>query len=290
MNETTTSAVFEADNGSAAAIYAEDLYTANASVQRLESLEHIGAEERTFFYEQGYLVIDKLFNNEEVEAARVGINALIDGVDPSFRHVQLEPGVSKEYAATLSAKERRLLVRKLMNFTEYDTGLNALANDVGLLGLLERLMEDKPLLFQEMALLKGPGGREKPWHQDCAYFDFPLGTMVIGVWIALDEVTVENACLYIMPGTHREGPVNHFSVRDWQICDSDVVKERAVAVPLAAGGCLLWHGMVHHGSPCNRSKRSRRALQFHYKPAHCSMVSKEERLANFGGEGRGAQC
>ena len=83
-------------------------------------------------------------------------------------------------------------------------------------------MDDAPVLFQEMALLKPPKGREKPWHQDCAYFNYPLGTTIIGVWIALDHADANNGCLHILPGTHREGPVNHFKRRDWQICDTDV--------------------------------------------------------------------
>ena len=112
-------------------------------------------------------------------------------------------------------------------------------------------MDDTPVLFQDMALLKPPGGREKPWHQDCAYFNYPLGTTIIGVWIALDHADANNGCLHILPGTHREGPVNHFKRRDWQICDTDVQTERDVVVPLAPGGCLLWHGMTHHGSPTN---------------------------------------
>ncbi|WP_269542094.1 phytanoyl-CoA dioxygenase family protein [Cerasicoccus fimbriatus] len=39
-------------------------------------------------------------------------------------------------------------------------------------------------------------GREKPWHQDKAYFDFPLNDRVVGVWIALGEATVANGCMH----------------------------------------------------------------------------------------------
>jgi phytanoyl-CoA hydroxylase len=290
MDTPATSVVFSEDDGIAVAEQAADLYQSNAQVQHRESLDVISEQDITFFHEQGYLVIDRVFSKAQIEAARAGINDLIEGADPSFRGVQLEPGISKEYAAGLSPQKRQLAVRKLMGFANYDARLKAMADDAGILDLLQRLMADEPVLFQEMALLKGPGGREKPWHQDCAYFDMPLGTSVIGVWIALDEANQENGCLHIMPGSHRDGPVNHFKVRDWQICDTEVQKERAVAVPIAAGGCLLWHGMTHHGSPPNLSTQRRRALQFHYKPAQCGASSTEERLQLFGGEVRGAQC
>jgi len=146
------------------------------------------------------------------------------------------------------------------------------------------------LLFQDMALLKPPQGREKPWHQDCAYFNMPLGTMITGVWIALDEATPDNGCLHIIPGSHREGPKHHFKRRDWQICDTDVEVKRDVTVPLKPGGCLIWHGMTHHGSPTNLSGTRRRALQFHYKPLSTVDIPKEERLGIFGGEMAGAEC
>ena len=155
----------------------------------------------------------------------------------------------------------------------------------------EQLMGENPVLFQEMALLKPPHiGREKPWHQDCAYFDLPLETSVVAIWIALEEATPENGCLHLIPGSHRSGPMPHFKRRDWQICDTDVAVDRGVMVPLKPGGCLFWHGLLHHGSPANHSSLSRRALQYHYKPASAEESSKEERLQLFGGEVAGAQC
>jgi hypothetical protein len=93
-------------------------------------------------------------------------------------------------------------------------------------------------MFQDMALLKPPMlGREKPWHQDHAYFDYPLGTPIVGVWIALDEATVENGCMQFLPGQHRD-PIIHFQRRDWQICDSTILGRESVAAPLKPGGIL----------------------------------------------------
>ncbi|MDA0749008.1 MAG: phytanoyl-CoA dioxygenase family protein, partial [bacterium] len=174
---------------------------------------------------------------------------------------------------------------------EYDPRLKALAEHPGILSLLTRLMGEPPVLFQDMALIKPPRiGREKPWHQDCAYFDIPIDTTVAGVWFALDEATPENGCLHIIPESHKEGPRLHFRRRDWQICDTDVPVARDVMVPLQPGGCLIWHGLTHHGSPTNHSDKGRRALQFHYKPQSCGTIPKDERLSIYGGEMQGAEC
>ena len=50
------------------------------------------------------------------------------------------------------------------------------------------------------------GGREKPWHQDKAFFEIDVTSPVVGVWIALDEATPDNGCMHVIPGSHLEGP------------------------------------------------------------------------------------
>ncbi len=71
-------------------------------------------------------------------------------------------------------------MRKLMRFVEYDGRLRAPAEHPRFLATLERFMGDTPVLFQDQALLKPPlVGREKPWHQDNAYFNLPPETVVV---------------------------------------------------------------------------------------------------------------
>ena len=160
-----------------------------------------------------------------------------------------------------------------------------------MIAVVQRLIEATPSLFQDMGLIKPPHiGSEKPWHQDCAYFNLPLDTPVVAAWISLDEATPENGCMHIIPGSHREGPIVHFNRRDWQICDTHVPVDREVMVPLKAGGCLLWHGLLHHGTPANRSNLRRRALQFHYCPETPAKIKTQERMEVFGSEGKDVEC
>jgi phytanoyl-CoA hydroxylase len=267
-----------------------DLYTYERIAPGVERLEDVGEKEIKSFHAQGYLVIRSLFTSSQVDDARRAIRDLISGRQKEFRGVQFEPAVRGKQDA-LSPEERLLAVRKLHGFVGYDLRLGDMAGDPDLLSLLERLMGAEPVLFQDMALLKPPHvGSEKPWHQDCAYFNLPLGTTVIGAWIALDAATCENGCLHIMPASHLQDPMPHFKRRDWQICDADVRIGADLVVPLEPGGCLLWHGLTQHGSPANRSNQARRALQFHYKPAGTGNITVEERMEVFGGEVRGAEC
>jgi ectoine hydroxylase-related dioxygenase (phytanoyl-CoA dioxygenase family) len=133
-----------------------------------------------------------------------------------------------------------------------------------------------------MALMKPPlKGSEKPWHQDNAYFDWTPLEGILGVWIALDQATVENGCMQIIPGSQGEGPVPHFHVRDCQLDDRQVDVEHIEVVPLKPGGVLFFAGLIHHGTPANQSASRRRALQFHYAASHCRRMTFAEHMANF---------
>ena len=271
--------------------YPPDLYRFDTAAAGISGgFPAISDADIAYFHQYGYLVINDAFSPTEVKDALAGMVHLMDGNEPDFRAIQFEPSLVKQ-KDEMEDEERRDAIRKIFRFVGYEPRLNALAAHSGLLGVLERIMEDTPELFQDMALVKPPRyGSEKPWHQDCAYFNLPEGTTVIGVWVALDEATAENGCLHVIPGSHREGPMIHFKRRDWQICDTDVPVGRDTMVPLKPGGCLFWHGLTHHGSPVNQSEQRRRALQFHYKPASCGEVTTQERMAVYGSEGKDVDC
>jgi len=267
------------------------LYRAGSDAEGVPGFDDITDEQLAFFHEQGYLVVHRAFTTTEVRDALDGLVDLIDGQNPEFtRGIQLEAG-SRALLSTLAREQKQDAVRKLIRFVEYDARLAALAAHPRLLATLERMIGEAPTLFQDQALLKPPLiGREKPWHQDNAYFNLPPDAPVVGAWIALDEATPENGCMHIIPGSHRQGPTVHFKRRDWQICDTDVATAEVVAVPLQPGGCLFFHGLLHHGTPPSQSPRRRRAVQFHYKPASLGGIPVAERLAVFGSEGKDVTC
>jgi len=242
------------------------------------------------FHADGYLIVEDAFSSAEIASALEGLTYLMDGADGEFRGVQYEPAM-RDAVGDLPVEERRAFVRKVFSFVDYDERLKAIADHAGMLAALERLIGKPPMLFQDMALSKPPRvGSEKPWHQDAAYFNFHPDTPVVGAWIALDEATYDNGCMHVIPGTHRDGPTVHFQRRDWQICDTDVATEANVVAPLAPGGCLFFHGLVHHGTRPNTTDLPRRALQLHYRPEDIVTLTREGRLAIYGDEGKDVTC
>jgi len=272
-------------------MHAPELYQPVAEVAGVETFDQIGPREIAVYREQGCLTVRHAFSTREVADALTGLIGLIMGENPEFKGVWFE-AKAKAILPTLNAEQRQDGVRKLGDFVNFDARLKALAEHPAMLKVVRKFLGDRePMMFQDMALIKPPLlGREKPWHQDKAYFEFPLTTPVVGVWIALDEATVENGCMQVLPGRHKDGPITHFQKRDWQICDATIMGTKSAAAPLPPGGLLFFDGMMPHGTPNNRSLKRRRALQFHYAPAGVVKEAKEERLRNFGSEGKNVTC
>jgi len=271
--------------------YPEQLYAYNGIATGVNGFESVTPAHLDQFHEQGYLVVNNAFTPGEVQDALDGLFALIAGQNPDYHGLMFEKKAKGLNVKALPPEEKQDYVRKFMWFVEYETRLKAMAEHPKLLKLVQQMIGDTPELHQDMALLKPPRiGREKPWHQDHAYFDYPLGTPIVGAWVALDEATLENGCMQVLPGLHREGPRLHFRRRDWQICDREIMGRRSVAVPLKPGGLLLFDGLLPHGTPHNSSAQRRRAVQFHYAPKNVPSITQEERLKVFGSEGKGVTC
>jgi len=231
---------------------------------------------------------NKSFNEATGESLiRTDADGQIEKKKPKSPSVQL----SKPRDQLHTPEERELATRKVWNFVDFEPKLNEMATHPKLLRVVELLLGAKPLLVDDAALLKPPhSGQEKPWHQDMAYRGLDYDRRIIGVWIALDEADAENGCMHVIPRSHMYGAIPHYSVRDWQICDTNVNVESDAIVPLKPGGVLFFHGMTHHGTPNNFSAKRRRAVQFHYAPMGARLMTPQEYRRMFTNEISNAQC
>ncbi|NGP44185.1 phytanoyl-CoA dioxygenase family protein [Bacillaceae bacterium SIJ1] len=234
----------------------------------------------------GYLAIENVLTQKEVNRAIDAINQIIFDDDKGAK-IQF----TKPQAELKTDKEREIAVRKISEFVEVDERLNAIAYHPEIQTKIEEILGEEPILAQDMALLKPPfEGGEKPWHQDMAFKALSYTNPVIGVWVALDEVTHDNGCMHVIPGSHAEGATPHYFIRDLQICDTHISVERDVTVPLKPGGILFFHGLLKHGTPPNHSPKRRRALQFHYVGKSALKLSPKEYKRVFTNEMSGAEC
>ena len=267
---------FDRDAGA----YPSGLYATAQVAEPVERLADVGEADVERYRRDGFLPVSHALSPVTARGAIAGLEDLARPNSPA--DVQYEAW-AEDVLDTLTPAQRLDVTRKFMSFAAHEARLAAIASDPGILDVVTRLLGGAPRMFQDMALLKPPGGgREKPWHQDNAFFHMVPGTPIVGVWIALDAATEDNGCMRVIRGSHRDGPVRHVHLRDLQICDGQVPIERGVAVPLPPGGLMLFDGLLAHGTPSNDTTSRRRALQFHYTVDEVTATSAEEHAAVFG--------
>ena len=126
--------------------------------------------------------------------------------------------------------------------------------------------------FLSQFIFKNPGAWGQPCHQDSFYFPFTPMRPVVGVWLACTDATLENGCLWVVRGSHREQVHEHVpdrrpnaNVGYVEIVDHDL--SGAVPVEMTAGDVLLFDSFLMHYSTDNQSSRRRAAMVYHYAPS-----------------------
>lgn len=135
--------------------------------------------------------------------------------------------------------------------------------------LVNELSMPDALLVQSMYLCKQPfiGGEVIP-HQDSTYL-FTDGEPVMGLWFALEDASIDNGCLWAIPGGHKEKLKSRFKRNENNQTEIEIYdntpwpleKMRPLEVP--QGTLIVLHGLLPHMSKENRSSHSRHAYALH---------------------------
>jgi phytanoyl-CoA hydroxylase len=138
---------------------------------------------------------------------------------------------------------------------------------------IEQLVSDlgivDPLLLQSMYIFKQPRiGGEVTCHHDATFlYTEPL--RLVGLWFALEDATIENGCLWAIPGGHKLGLKSRFvraeggSTRFEVIDSTPWPEDKLQPLEVKKGTVIVLHGLLPHLSRENRSSRSRHAYTLH---------------------------
>ncbi|GAA1863282.1 phytanoyl-CoA dioxygenase family protein [Asanoa iriomotensis] len=140
--------------------------------------------------------------------------------------------------------------------------------------VLTRVIGPNVKAMQSMLFIKAEGRPGQPWHQD-EYFIPTRDRSLTAVWIALDDATIENGCLWVLPGSHRRGVLYPDRDQDDPRFDCSIEAhdfpyrdEDAVPVEVPAGAAVVFNGYLLHRSLPNSGRHGyRRALANHYMSA-----------------------
>ncbi len=124
-------------------------------------------------------------------------------------------------------------------------------------------------VWHDQALIKQPWANQTSWHLDCPYWSFS-SKHAISIWVALDDATLQNGCLYFMPGSHREATSENAGIgpnlRELFDRYPQWARRQPVAAPMKAGSCSFHNGLTAHAAGPNFTPHPRRAMTCAFMP------------------------
>jgi ectoine hydroxylase-related dioxygenase (phytanoyl-CoA dioxygenase family) len=215
----------------------------------------------------GYVVLTDALRSDEVRALREEVVRIcrgelgaVDGVQPP-RTDEPDDRVVRRYLCIHFPHKLSALMRGM------------LAHSV-VVDALTQLIGPNIKAMQSMLFIKSEGRPGQAWHQDELFIP-TRDRSLTAAWIALDDATVENGCLWVLPGSHRPGVLypdrDHHDLRfdcEVEAYDFPYRDEDAVPVEVSAGSVVVFNGYLLHMSLPNTGRQGlRRALVHHYMSA-----------------------
>lgn len=220
----------------------------------------LSAKQVDQYQEQGYIIVPGVldeFTRKRMQSVLAGLVERSRAVSAHDDIYDLEPGHSSE--------EPR--VRRIKKPHVVDPVFAEFMRSTSLLSVFTALLGDSVRLHGSKLNLKAPQfGSPVEWHQDWAFYPHSNDDL-LAVGVMLDDATVENGAMYVIPGTHK-GPTFDHHGTDGYFCgaiDPDhcgLDFSNAVACEGVAGSCSFHHVRLVHGSAQNTSSRSRGLLLY----------------------------
>ena len=141
-------------------------------------------------------------------------------------------------------------------------------------------------------------GSEQPIHRDTPYFHTKPVNRFVGFWIALEDVTLHNGPIQLVPGGHKSeeidleeiGRLHYANLSDinpncmklWNTyqklvkdkCDAEGLE--ALQIEMKKGDTLVWHPMLPHGgSPIANPRLTRKSIVFHITPENTPVYQQD---------------
>ncbi len=238
---------------------------------RIEVDRILTGEQVQFFVENGYIVVEDLITPAELEELKSDTAFIARGGYPCQ---SLKP-----LPATLSDAEvlRSILCIHQPHFIS--PVMDRYVRHPKISGVLSQVVaahlphwDGSVKCMQSMLFVKPPEFQGQAWHQDEIYIP-TRDRSLCGAWIAVDDATVENGCLFIIPGSHRTGYLYpqrpHNNPDEFDFAPESYGFDESVEAPVEvkAGTVVFFNGYLLHRSRRNRGAGYRRVLVNHYMNA-----------------------
>ncbi len=220
-----------------------------------------------FYRENGYLVVENALSHDEVEELRRETVAIARGQRGELR---------RGFTHTPDETDDEVIAKYLCIHFPHKISqvMHAYLAHPVIVDVLTRVISPNVKCMQSMLFIKAAGKPGQAWHQDEDFIP-TRDRSLAGAWMALDDATVENGCLWVIPGSHQPGILwpqaqqndARFDCTDesygFPYTDAD-----SIPVEVKAGAIVFFNGYTLHRSFENRAASGyRRVLVNHYMSA-----------------------
>jgi ectoine hydroxylase-related dioxygenase (phytanoyl-CoA dioxygenase family) len=222
-----------------------------------------------FYRRNGYLSIDDFLSPEELASWREAVTEAVEergGRQLPTSEVKIGQGKGINQDADYYGK----VFDQLLNLWQTNDKVKQLMLDERIGKMAAQLAGVEGIrIWHDQALIKKPWANPTSWHLDTPFWSFS-DRRALSIWVALDDATFENGCLFFIPGSHLTTTYNNPGIGRNMDAIFDFYpqfrKSPSVAVPMKAGSCSFHCGLTIHGAHANMTPGYRRAMTCAYMP------------------------
>jgi len=230
---------------------------------------HLTKEQIESYRSSGFIVIENLLSEEELEHWRKTVTIAVKeraGIKIPGKEIRIGEADGINEDADYFGK----VFDQLLNLWQTDEGVKKLMLDERLGNMAAQLAGvDGIRIWHDQALIKRPWANPTSWHLDTPFWSFS-DRNAISIWVALDNATLENGCLFFIPGSHKQTNFDKITIGRNMDGIFDVYPQlkntMPVAAPMKAGSCSFHNGLTVHGANANMTSGFRRAMTCAYMP------------------------
>ena len=217
----------------------------------------------------GFVVIENFLSEEELEHWRKAVSMAVEkraGIKIPGKVIRIGEADGINEDADYFGK----VFDQLLNLWQTDEGVKEIMFDERLGKMAAELAGvDGIRIWHDQALIKRPWANPTAWHLDTPFWSFS-DRNAISIWVALDNATLENGCLFFIPGSHKQTNFDKITIGRNMDGVFDVYPRlkntMPVAAPMKAGSCSFHNGLTIHGANANMTSGFRRAMTCAYMP------------------------
>ncbi|HTE26627.1 phytanoyl-CoA dioxygenase family protein, partial [Flavitalea sp.] len=234
-------------------------------------IRHLTEAQINFYEKNGYLVIENIITNDEVQSYKLIYDDFLSG--------KIEVGKNRsDLGAGINQTEAKENITQIMWPSEFMPELLQMAYYERALAISKELIGEDSEMDFDMLINKAPYTNTiTPWHQDEAYWVDVPDKRASSCWLALDHATLNNGSMWFVPGSNlKEVRPHTYAAQKGGALTCQAFEEEGVNVELNPGSCTFHQGRTLHYSRGNSTEQQRRAYIINFRPA--AMIKAERDL------------